>query len=137
MKNINITSSQRIELLHFYWEIRGEILKLNGLSKNDFEFGELFTRIVGILDEIQAPTFGISHQKLSIVQQVLMRIRALIRRWVGFEGVLGSIDSLSSIIEELLSTRRPMIRVEIQTKQHLIELYSGMQVEIRKAYNHT
>ncbi len=137
MKNINITSSQRNELLRLYWELREAILNLNGLSKGDFEFGELFSRIGTILDEIRAPTMMITSEKLTELQQNLMKIRALIKRWIGFEVVIGSLDSISSIIEMLLLPNHPVIQVSQKNKRELMELYAGMKVEIRRAYEHT
>jgi hypothetical protein len=113
------------------------ILNLNGISRRDFEFGESFSRIGTILSDIKAPTMLISNDKLTEVQESLMRIRALIKNWVGFETVIGYVDSVSSIIEELLSTNHPVMQVPNEAKQKLMELYSGMQVEIRKAYDHT
>lgn len=110
---------------------------MNGISRGDFEFGELFSKVGIILNEIRAPTMLIGNDKLTEVQESLMKMRALIKNWIGFEAVIGSIDSFSSIIEELLSTRHPVMQVPNETKQRLMELYSVMQVEVRKAYDHT
>jgi hypothetical protein len=134
---LNITSSQKARLLQLYWEMREAILNMNGISRGDFEFGELFSKIGTILNEIRAPTMMISNDKLTEIQESLLRMRALIKNWIGFEAVIGSVDSFSSIIEEMLSTRHPVMQVPNDTKQRLTELYSGMQVEIRKAYDHT
>jgi hypothetical protein len=117
--------------------MREAILNLNGISRGDFEFGELFSKIGIIINEIRAPTMLIGNDKLTEIEESLMRMRALIKNWIGFETVIGSIDSCSSIIEEMLSTRHPVMQVPNETKQKLMELYSGMQVEIRKAYDHT
>ena len=134
---IKVSYEQKTKLLQLYWEMREAILNLNGISRGDFEFGELFSKIGIVLNEITPPTMLISTDKLTEIQECLMRMRALIRNWIGFEAVIGSIDSFSSIIEEMLSTWHPVMQVPNETKQRLMELYSGMQVEIRKAYDHT
>jgi hypothetical protein len=123
-------------LLQLYWGIREAILNLNGTSRGDFEFGELISKIETIFSEIKMPTMMISHGRLSEAQIHLMRMRALIKPWTGFEAVIGCLDSISSIIEKLLSSNMLNIKVENGTKQNLMELYNNMRVEIEKAYAH-
>lgn len=137
LKYINITSSQKAKLLQLYWELREAILNLNGISKGDFEFGELISTVESTIDDIEAPTMIINNKKVTKLQNALLKARVIIKRWVGFESVIGYIDSILSIVEELLASNYPVMVVPNETKQKLMELYSGMQVEIRKAYDHT
>lgn len=135
-KYISIKNSQKVKLVELYWELREAILNMNGMSRDDFEFGEMFSKIGTILEEIQAPTMMISDEELSEFLNILTRMRVLIQRWVGFGTVISHIGSISNIVKELLDQNRPVFVVENETKRKLMELYNGMQVEIQKAYAH-
>jgi hypothetical protein len=112
-------------------------MSLNGVSRADFEFGEMVAKIGTIFREIEAPAMTIGYVKLSEAQIYLTRIKAKIKRWEGFESVIGCVDDISSIVEELLSTNNLEITVEKDTKQKIIESYNQMRNEIMKVYNHT
>jgi hypothetical protein len=70
---INVSFKQKRKLLELYWELREAILKLSGISREDFEFGEQISKIETILNEIRAPTMMISNEELSKLQTALTR----------------------------------------------------------------
>jgi hypothetical protein len=110
---------------------------LNGTSKDDFEFGKLISPIELILEEIKAPTMLISNDKLAKIQTLIIKSKTLIMKWIGFESVIGCLESILSLVEELLFTNSPVIRVSNESHQKLIELNNALNIEIKKAYAHT
>ncbi len=82
MQALSVKHSQKRRLLQLYWELREAILNL-GVSRPDFEFGELSGKIELILGEIQAPTMLIGFDRLSEIQNALMRMTIMARNWIG------------------------------------------------------
>ena len=113
------------------------ILNLSGISREDFEFGEAINTIYSVLNEIRPPTNLIRNEALARLQSSLMKARALIKRNRGFETVIGYIDSIESIVEILLSKNEPVIIIDNNTKQEIMEKYTNLRAEIIKIYTHT
>ncbi|MCJ7631687.1 hypothetical protein MUP77_04700 [Candidatus Bathyarchaeota archaeon] len=103
-------------------------------SRPDFEFGELSGKIETLLDEIRAPTMMIRDEDLSELQNSLIRMTIMAKNWIGSGRIIGCLDSISSIVEELLKPNYPVLTVDNETKQRLLELFADMQVEIKRAY---
>ena len=109
---------------------------MSGFSREDFEFGEQIAIIGLALGEIRAPTMVITNELLMKIQTALLRSKILVKHTLGFETVFGRLESIQSIIEEMLATNSPVIEVSSDDKKLLMEHYAELKDEVVKAYAH-